>query len=65
MDDVVFSEELVYYKRRSLKGNKLTGPDRIHGAFLHECSEIEFLCVLFFRNVWNQALFVLTGRSQM
>ena len=49
MDDVVFSEELVCNKLRSLKASKSPGPDGIHPAILHECSEILSvpLCIIF------------------
>ena len=49
MDDVVFSKDLVFDKLRSLKANKSPGPDGIHPAILHECSDILSvpLCIIF------------------
>ncbi|KAJ8027731.1 RNA-directed DNA polymerase from mobile element jockey [Holothuria leucospilota] len=49
VSDVVFSEELVCNKLKSLKASKAPGPDGIHPAILHECSEILSvpLCIIF------------------
>ncbi|KAJ8042255.1 LINE-1 reverse transcriptase-like [Holothuria leucospilota] len=49
VSDVVFSEELVCNKLKSLKASKAPGPDGIHPAILHECSEIlsVSLCIIF------------------
>ena len=49
MGDIVFCEELVGSKLRSLKASKAPGPDGIHPAILHECSEILSvpLCIIF------------------
>ncbi|KAJ8025300.1 hypothetical protein HOLleu_35472 [Holothuria leucospilota] len=51
VSDVVFSEELVCNKLKSLKASKAPGPDGIHPVILHECSEILSVpLVLFFRS---------------